>query len=143
MDCAMASRPSRHARLVEEVLRTLLFRKPPSVPPAPTVPITFPAFEPTDTQKTNMLRIIELLKISPPKYGQEYPVELVELYRELGMFEQAKTLIESMNEANKDNLTKLLYDLCGERQAAPVRHKYESCRSFNIAVDNHVMKSMW
>jgi len=109
---------------LKKFVDTLLFRKPPSVTPAPTEPITFPPFEPTDTQKTNMLRIIELLQISPPKYSQEYPVELVELYRELGMFEQAKKLIESMNEANKDKLTKLLYDLCVERQAAPVRYKY-------------------
>ena len=103
---------------------TLLFRKPPSVPPAPIEPITFPPFEPTDAQKTNMLRLIELVQLSSPKYRQDYPVELVELYRELSMFDQAKQLIDGMSEANQDKLTKLLYELCEEEQAAPVRYKY-------------------
>lgn len=110
--------------MFKKFLDALLLRIPPDAPPAPTEPITFPPFEPTDTQKTNMLRIIELLLISPPKYSQEYPVELVELYRELSMFDQAKRLIEKMNEVNQDKLTKLLYDLCVEKQAAPVRYKY-------------------
>ena len=71
-----------------------------------------------------MLRLIELVQLSSPKYRQEYPVELVELYRELSMFDQAKQLIDGMSEANQDKLTKLLYELCEEEQAAPVRYKY-------------------
>jgi hypothetical protein len=109
---------------LKKFLDALLFRKPPSAPPAPVEPITFPPFEPTDVQITNMLRLIELVQISWPKYRQEYPVELVELYRELGMFDKAKQLIDGMSEANQDKLTKLLYELCEQKQAAPVRYKY-------------------
>ncbi len=109
---------------VRKFFDALLLRKPSSLPPAPIEPITFPPFEPTDVQKANMLRLIELVQLSSPKYRQEYPVELVELYRELSMFDQAKQLIDGMSEANQDKLTKLLYELCEEEQAAPVRYKY-------------------
>ena len=109
---------------LKKFVDTLLFRKPPSVTPAPTEPITFPPFEPTDTQKTNMLRIIELVLISPPKYSQEYPVELVELYRELGMFDDALDLLSRISVVNQDTLTNLLFELSNKKTSAPVRYKY-------------------
>jgi hypothetical protein len=110
--------------LFKKLLDALLLRKPPSVPPAPTQPITFPPFEPTDTQKTNMLRIIELQQISPPKYSQEYPVELVELYRELGMFDDALDLLSRISVVNRDTLTNLLFELSTKKTSAPVRYEH-------------------
>jgi hypothetical protein len=110
--------------LFEKFFDALLHRKKPDVPPAPTEPITFPPFAPTDTQKTNMLRIVELVLMSPPKYSQEYPVELIELYRELGMFGEALDLLSRISVVNKDTLTNLLYKLAIEKTNAPIRYRH-------------------
>ena len=40
----------------------------------------------------NMLRLVELITSHPEKYSKDYPVELAELFRELGMFNETVSL---------------------------------------------------
>ena len=102
----------------------LLFRTQPIAPPAPQTPITFPSFEPTDIQRINMVRLAELLESQSEDYVKEYPIELAELYRELGMFDKASSLINGIKMENQDVVTNLILDLCNKKTSAPVRYRY-------------------
>ena len=102
----------------------LLFRTQPIAPPAPQAPITFPSFEPTEIQRKNMIRLAELVESQSEDYVKEYPIELAELYRELGMFDKASSLINGIKIENQDVVTNLILDLCNKKTSAPVRYRY-------------------
>ena len=102
----------------------LLFRTEPIAPPAPQTPITFPSFEPTDIQRKNMVRLAELLESQSEDYVKEYPIELAEIYRELGMFDKASSLINGIKMENQDVVTNLILDLSNRKISAPVRYRY-------------------
>jgi ribonuclease D len=102
----------------------LLFRTQPIAPPAPQTPITFPSFEPTDIQRKNMVRLAELLESQTEDYVKEYPIELAEIYRELGMFDKASSLINGIKMENQDVVTNLILDLSNRKISAPVRYRY-------------------
>ena len=115
--------PDRRSKL-KKLLDKLLLIKKPSIPPVPNEPITFPAFQPTDTQRANMVRLVELIKTQPENFSKEYPVELAELHRELGNFDEASALLMDVSPENQDVVTNLMLDLCHQRKSAPVRYRY-------------------
>ena len=102
----------------------LLRRKSPSEPPAKDKPFTFPDFEPTEIQTENMLRLVELVTSHPEKYSKEYPVELAELYRELGMFDESISLLKNISSENQDTVTDLLLKMAVEKHTAPIRYRH-------------------
>jgi hypothetical protein len=102
----------------------ILRRKAPSAPTAKGRPFTFPEFEPTEIQTKNMLRIVELATSHPEKYSKDYPVELAELYRELGIFDQAISLLKNISLKNQDTVTELLLKMSVEKNTAPIRYKH-------------------
>jgi len=102
----------------------ILRRKAPSAPPAKDKPFTFPDFEPTEIQTENMLRLVELVTLHPEKYSKEYPVELAELYRELGMFDEAICLLQNMSAENQDMVTGLILKMAVEKHTAPIRYRH-------------------
>jgi hypothetical protein len=102
----------------------LLRRKALSAPPAKDKPFTFPDFEPTEIQTENMLRLIELVTSHPEKYSKEYPVELAELYRELGMFDESISLLKNISSENQDTVTDLLLKMAVEKHTAPIRYRH-------------------
>jgi len=71
-----------------------------------------------------MIRLIELVESESESYVKEYPIELGELYRELGMFDKASALINGIKIENQDVVTNLILDLCNKKTSAPVRYRY-------------------
>jgi len=102
----------------------LLRRKSPSEPPAKDKPFTFPDFEPTEIQTENMLRLVELVTSHPEKYSTDYPVELAELFRELGKFNESISLLQNISSENQDELTGLILKMASEKHTAPIRYRY-------------------
>ena len=103
---------------------TLLRRKVPSAPPAKDTPFTFPDFEPTEIQTENMLRLVELVTSHPEKYSIDYPVELAELFRELGKFNEAISLLQNISAENQDMVTGLILKMSIEKHTAPIRYRH-------------------
>ena len=102
----------------------LLRRKAPSAPPAKDKPFTFPDFEPTEIQTENMLRLVELVTSNPEKYSKDYPVELAELFRELGKFNEAIYLLQNISTENQDMVTGLILKMAIEKHTAPIRYRH-------------------
>jgi len=71
-----------------------------------------------------MIRLIELVEYESESYVKEYPIELAELNRELGMFGKASALINGIKIENQDVVTNLILDLCNKKISAPVRYRY-------------------
>ena len=71
-----------------------------------------------------MLRLEELVTSHPEKYSKDYPVELAELFRELGMFNEAISLLQNISAENQDTVTGLLLKLSIQKTTAPIRYKH-------------------
>lgn len=111
-------------RSVVKKLIDKLRRTKPKLPPSnQNRPFTFPAFEPTTDQVQNMERLIDLLLDSTERLHVEYPIELAELYRELGKFDIAIKLINGLKDEDQDNLSQLIMELSNEKTTAPIRYR--------------------
>jgi len=87
-------------------------------------PFTQPAFEATGEQRQNMTRLSEILlawrtTASRPKYT----LELAELYRELGRFEEADMVIQTLDEREVGVTSQVIAKLIQEKQLAPTRYR--------------------
>ena len=97
--------------------------KPQRLPINPNRPFTFPVFQPTTEQAENMEKLIELLLNSTERLHLEYPIELAELYRELGKFDTAIKLINGIKDEDQDSFSRLLLELSIEKTTAPIRYR--------------------
>jgi hypothetical protein len=95
-------------------------RKAPSYRRRPGSPLTCPAFEPTDKQRQNMLRMSELVRDASRR---GHTRELAELYRETGRFDEAEGMIQTLDESEVDVTSKLISRLIKEKQTAPIRYR--------------------
>ena len=92
----------------------------PPLPPPPrrlSEPFTVPPYQATERQCRNMERLLVL------QLDHEYPnwVEVAELYREMGQFDEAaKAISRSRKEETKTS--KLIRNLIAERETCPMRH---------------------
>ena len=99
------------------------WRKAPSYSRPAGSPFTQPVFEPTTEQRENMLRLSELLlawDAAAPR--PRYPLELAELYRELGRFDEAEKLLQTLGESWVGVTSQLIGTLSKQRQSAPMRY---------------------
>ncbi len=107
------------AKLIDRLLR----RKPVAAPPMQNKPCTFPPFHPSQLQIENMTRLLELLlEGGNKKYGPN-PLEVTELYRELGRFDEAKLALQACTEDDIGVTSKLLARMIDDRTTAPVRYR--------------------
>lgn len=107
----------------EKLIGRLLRRKPVAAPPMQNKPFTFPPFQPSQLQIDNMTRLLELLlEGGNEKYGPD-PLEVTELYRELGRFDEAKTALLTCTEDDICVTSKLLAKMIDEAVTAPVRYR--------------------
>ncbi len=97
--------------------------KPQRPPINPNRPFTFPVFQPTKEQAENMEKLIELLLSSTERLHLEYPIELAELYRELGKFDTAIKLINRIKDEDQDSFSRLVLELSIEETTAPIRYR--------------------
>lgn len=101
----------------------LLRRKPPEYRRPQNSPFTYPAFEPTDVQLQNMQRLSKVLFDRWETSRKGYVINLVDLYREQGRFDEAELVISSMEIKTDDVTGQLISKLVKERQPAPMRYR--------------------
>ncbi len=97
-------------------------RKPPTYSRPPGSPFTYPAFEATEEQIQNMKRLSQILLAWVAASRRGYTLELAELYREQGRFDEAEQVISIHDNNEGDVTSKLITKLIKERQLAPMRY---------------------
>jgi len=86
-------------------------------------PFTVPPYKPSPLQVDNMTRLLELLlEGGNETYGPD-PLEVTEIYRELGRFDEAKTALRACTEDDIGVTSKLLAKMIDDRTTAPVRYR--------------------
>jgi hypothetical protein len=108
----------RWTELVGRVLR-LKKSEPPS---ALAEPVSLPAYEPSAIQITNMERLIELIQEGGHEVQTPDMAEVAELYRELGLFEQARGAMARASHDRTRLPMKLITDMITKEQRAPLRY---------------------
>lgn len=100
-----------------------LRRKTPEYRRPSNSPFTYPAFEPTDVQLQNMQRLSKVLFDRWETSCKGYVIDLVDLYREQGRFDEAELVISSMEIKTDDVTGQLISKLIKEKQTAPMRYR--------------------
>jgi tetratricopeptide (TPR) repeat protein len=101
----------------------ILGKKSATPPRMDTRPFSVPAYQPSELQIQNMQRLLQLIlenKYEP--YGPDY-LEVSELYRELGLFEEAANALKQCPADDIGVPEKLMERLINEGQRAPVRYR--------------------
>jgi hypothetical protein len=89
----------------------------------PNKHFTVPPYQPSQLQIGNMNRLLELLlEGGNQTYGPD-PLEVTELYRELGRFDEARTALQACTEDDIGVTSKLLAKMIDDRATAPVRYR--------------------
>lgn len=109
--------------VLRKFLDRVLRKKPASPPPINARQFSAPPYQPSELQIQNMERLLELiLEKTHEPYGPDM-LEVAELYRELGRFEEAA---DALNQCPKDDIgvpEKLMERLIEERKISPIRYK--------------------
>jgi hypothetical protein len=107
----------------------LLGKKPPTPPPMDTRPFSVPPYQPNDLQIQNMERLLELILVKTHEpYGPDM-LEVAELNRELGRFEEALIALKQCPADDIGVPEKLMESLIEKRQTAPIRYRINQCPS--------------
>jgi hypothetical protein len=101
----------------------VLRKKPPAPPLMDARPFSAPPYQPSELQVQNMERLLELIlqKLHEP-YGPDM-LEVAELYRELGRFEEALGALKQCPADDIGMPEKLMEQLIAEGQRAPIRYR--------------------
>ena len=106
-----------------KIISRLLRRKQVAAPPMQNKPFTLPPYQPSQLQIGNMTRLLELLlEGGNQSYGPD-PLEVTELYRELGRFEEAEGALKQCPADDIGVSVKLMERLINEDQRAPIRYQ--------------------
>ena len=100
-----------------------LRHKPPEYRRPQNSPFTYPAFDPTDVQLQNMQRLSKVLFDRWENSRKGYVIDLVDLFREQGRFDEAELVISSMDIKKDDVTGQLISKMIQERQSAPMRYR--------------------
>lgn len=98
-------------------------RKAPTYSRPPVSPFTYPAFEPSAEQLENMERLSAILLEWREEARTRYALELADLYREQGRFEEAESVIQTLDEDQRGVTSHLITRLIKEKQPAPMRYR--------------------
>ena len=85
-------------------------------------PFTYPPYAPTPEQLANMERLCELSQPSGPAPSGN-TLELAELYREQGRFDEARALLQGMDSNDLGVTGRLIARLIEEKERAPMRYR--------------------
>lgn len=89
----------------------------------PGSPFTYPEFEATEEQLQNMQRLGAILQERRQETNSQRTLEIAELYREQGQFEEAESEIQTLIGDQQESQVKLIARLIEERQTAPIRYR--------------------
>jgi len=106
-----------------KVVDRLLRKKPAVHPPMDARPFSVPPYQPSELQLRNMERLLELIfeKLYEP-YGPDM-LEVAELYRELGRFDEAADALKQCPADDIGVPEKLMERLINEGHCAPIRYR--------------------
>jgi hypothetical protein len=105
-----------------KLISRLLRKRSVEVPPMKNKPFTVPPYQPSQLQISNMTRLLELILAGGNQtYGPD-PLEITELYRELGRFGEAKTALQACTEDDIGATSKLQLRMIDDAVTAPVRY---------------------
>lgn len=109
--------------VLKKFMDRVLRKKPPAPPLMDARPFSAPPFQPSELQIRNMERLLELIleKLHEP-YGPDM-LEVAELYRELGRFEEAADALKQCPADDIGVPEKLMDSLINECQRAPIRYR--------------------
>ena len=99
----------------------LLRRSAPTYSRPEGSPFTYPPYEPSPEQLANMQRLCELLQPSELAPNGNM-LELAELYREQGRFDEASAVLQSVESKDLDITGRLIARLVDEKERAPMRY---------------------
>jgi tetratricopeptide (TPR) repeat protein len=100
-----------------------LRKKPVAPPPMDTRPFSAPPYQPSELQVQNMERLLELiLEKTHEPYGPDM-LEVAELHRELGRFDEAADALKQCPADDIGVSEKLMERLINEGQRAPIRYR--------------------
>jgi hypothetical protein len=100
-----------------------LRRKPAGPPAMGEKPFSVPPYQPTQLQLENMTRLLELLleKVHEP-YGPDM-LEVAEIHREMGRFDEAKVALKQCPEDDRGTPDKVIAQMIDKALTAPVRYR--------------------
>lgn len=98
-------------------------REAPAYSRPPSSPFTYPTFIATDQQLQNMKRLSEIFSTRDATSRRRYTLELAELYREQGLFDEAEQKIITLNKNEVDVTSNLITTLIKEKESAPMRYR--------------------
>lgn len=84
---------------------------------------TVPPFEPSDIQIENMTILSDKLLASQRANPRAHALDLAELYRELGRFEEALLQLSKIPENEKGNTSRIIAEYIEKRETAPIRFR--------------------
>lgn len=84
---------------------------------------TVPSFEPSDIQIENMTILSDKLLASQIDNPMAYALDLAELYRELGRFEEAQIQINKIPENETGNTSRIITEYIEKRETALIRFR--------------------
>lgn len=90
----------------------------------PDTPITCPEFKPSSEQIENMTKLCELIVEQDKGKGDIDMLELAELHRELGRFDEAGCALSKVPDERDPVAKNLIGSLIAKNEANPVRFRY-------------------
>jgi hypothetical protein len=93
--------------------------KPPSYLLTNDRPFTFPSLQPTIEQRENMQALIEL--IGQEGIADKYKIELAELHRELGKFDDAQLFLSRLSADEQTPTSRHIKNMVAKQVSAPIR----------------------
>jgi hypothetical protein len=101
-----------------------VFRFPtPEYTRSATSTFTFPPYKPSPEQIENMTRLSAMLLDTQKLKPNENAINLAELYRELGRFEEAKFQIAKISINDTGNTIKVISEFIEKKEAALIRYR--------------------
>lgn len=97
-------------------------RKAPTYSRPPGSPFTYPVFEPSAKQLENMESLSAIFREWEAASRQGHTMELAELYREQGRFDESLQVIQTLDEREVGVTSNLIMRLIKEKQPAPMRY---------------------
>ena len=82
-------------------------------------PFTFPPFKPTAEQCSNMQALIQLINVD--QFVDDYRIELAELHRELGSFDDATSILKAISENDLTSTGRQIMHMASKLESAPIR----------------------
>lgn len=114
-----AEHPDRRCWIAKKIGRSYTEYKRPE-----SSPFTFSEFIPSQEKELNMCRLIEIFLTQDEVQNGPFVMDLVELYREMGVFEEAKDMLSIVDKKNDELLQRLLGETIDSRAGAPIRYHY-------------------